>query len=346
MPYEKIEERWQGDPATERILARETWVVTEKIHGAHFAVVAEPGRRLRFAKRKQLLPPGESFFGHEVLVAQLELRFEQAVAAARAELARTSRDFADAATILIHGELFGGHYPHPSVAPIAGQKPVQTGIWYSPRLEFCAFELVAVSENGHREVVAYDRALPLFAAAGLFAAEPLLTGSFSEATRFPIERSSTVPARLGLPTLAEANLAEGVVIKTLRAVRLPSGEVVRPILKRKIAQFSEDERYAGGEKPAGSPRESGEALALLLERGAALVNPPRVAAAISKLGPLRDRDGRLDEARRDQARSLVRDEVLEELAQREPQAMSVLTAPDRALLAAQIELFAEPLLDS
>jgi Rnl2 family RNA ligase len=337
VPYDKIEERWEGDPATERILARETWVVTEKIHGANFVVAAEPGRRLRFAKRKELLAPGESFFAHEPLVARLEERFESVVAAARDELGP--------GTILIYGELFGGRYPHPSVPPIAGQKPVQTGVWYCPQLEYCAFDLAAVSADGAREFLAYDRALALFAGAGLFAAEPLLVGSLNDATRFPVERTTTIPARLGLPPLDEPNPAEGIVIKTVNPVRLPGGELVRPILKRKIARFSEDERYSGGEKPTRSPRESSEALTILLERAVSLVNPPRVAAAISKIGPLDDDEHRED-PRREQALSLVRDEILEELARNEPRAMALLTPPDRALLAAQIALLAEPLLIS
>jgi Rnl2 family RNA ligase len=332
VPYDKIEERWEGDPAAERALAREKWVVTEKIHGANFVVVSESGERLRYAKRKALLAPGESFFGHEVLVARLAPSFEAAVEEARA--------ISGARTILIYGELFGGHYPHPSVTPVAGQKPVQTGVWYSPRLEFCAFDIASVHEDETCELFAYDRALALFRTAGLFAAEPLLVGSLHAATQFPVERTSTIPARLELPPLDEPNLAEGIVVKTQRPVRLPGGALTRPAFKRKIARFAEDERYAGAEKPDGAPRDSGEALGRLLEAAAALVNPPRAAAAISKIGPPTN-----EELRR-QVIAGVRDDVLDELARREPGAMAALTGADRALLAAQLELLAEPLLPS
>ena len=50
VPYDRIEEKWQGDLVAERALARERWVVTEKVHGANFVVVGEPGERLRYAK--------------------------------------------------------------------------------------------------------------------------------------------------------------------------------------------------------------------------------------------------------------------------------------------------------
>jgi Rnl2 family RNA ligase len=316
IPYDKLEERWDGD---ERALLKAEWVVTEKIHGANFVVVGEPGERLRFAKRKELLQPGESFFGHELLVARLGDAFARAIELGRKQF--------PGATLLIYGELFGGGYPHPSVPALPSQKPVQTGVWYSPRLEFCAFDLAAV-KDGARQLLAYDRALELFAEAGLFAAEPLHVGSLSSALAFPVERPSTVAARLGLPPLAEPNLAEGIVIKTVRTV---AG--VRPAFKRKIAAFAEDERYRGAEKPAGSPRHSGEALGQLLERAATLVNPPRAAAAVSKIGP-----GRAEEAL-----ALLRDEVLEELSSREPAAMAALTPSDRALLAGQIAVMAEAL---
>jgi Rnl2 family RNA ligase len=330
LPYDKIEERWEGDAQAERTLARERWVVTEKIHGANFVVVAERDGRVRFAKRKQLLAPGESFFGHEVLVSRLAGEFVRAISLAH-EL------FGAQASILIYGELFGGRYPHPLVPAVERLQPVQTGVWYSPRLEYCAFDLAAIRPDGTREMAAYDRALDVFKTAGLLAAEPLFVGSLAAAIQIPVERPSTIPARLGLPAIDEPNLAEGVVIKTMRPVRLGKN-IVRPALKRKIAAFAEDERYQGAEKPVGSPRESGEALGILLDRASALLNPPRAAAAISKIGVL-DSD-----ARRREAVAIIRDDILEELAKRAPAPMAALTPPDRALLASQLDLLAEALL--
>src|SRR5262249_16621948 len=68
--YEKILERIDADPAAQKKLARLTWVATEKIHGAHFALVSD-GAALRCAKRKGYLLPGESFFAHEGVVERL-----------------------------------------------------------------------------------------------------------------------------------------------------------------------------------------------------------------------------------------------------------------------------------
>lgn len=48
--------------------------------------------------------------------------------------------------IFIYGELFGGEYPHPEVNPVSGVQAIQTGVYYSPRIEYCAFD-IAVVEN-------------------------------------------------------------------------------------------------------------------------------------------------------------------------------------------------------
>ena len=49
---------------------RAEWVVTEKIHGANFAMVSD-GVAIRAAKRKAFLSPGEDFFDHEAVLARL-----------------------------------------------------------------------------------------------------------------------------------------------------------------------------------------------------------------------------------------------------------------------------------
>ena len=51
------------------------------------------------------------------------------------------RALADFDELYIFGELFGGHYPHTScVADSNRSNAVQTGIWYSPRIEFMVFD--------------------------------------------------------------------------------------------------------------------------------------------------------------------------------------------------------------
>src|ERR1700712_4247963 len=108
--YEKIPERtdeWGLDERAHRAPARATWVVTEKIHGAHFALVTD-GREVRPAKRKAFLEPQDDFYGHAPVTARLT----PPALALFAALARRH----PLERLWIHGELYGGGYPHPDVA--------------------------------------------------------------------------------------------------------------------------------------------------------------------------------------------------------------------------------------
>jgi Rnl2 family RNA ligase len=312
-------------------LSRARWVATKKLHGAHFVVVAaRDGGPLRFAKRRELIPPGESFFGHEVVVARLRDELERAVAAVR------RRWDAHDATVQLHGELFGGHYPHPDVAPEPGVAPVRSGVWYSPRVELCLYD-VAIVRGEARTFAPFDEAMALLADAGLFVAEPIVIGSLAEVRAVAVERVTAIPARLGLPPLPPEkgpNLAEGLVLKTVREVALPGGAPARAIVKRKIPRYSEDERYHGAQKPRPSVRASGDALARLLEAASSLATPPRLESARSKLGP---------SAGAERLAAEVRDDILDELQRRHAADMAALAAADRAILGDQLSWMARAL---
>jgi len=79
------------------------------------------------------------------------------------------------------GELFGGAYPHKDVPANPKVKPVQTGIWYSPNIEFIAFDLAFEVENSAttgRQYADYESAIAVFTKAKLFYAEPLFVGKY------------------------------------------------------------------------------------------------------------------------------------------------------------------------
>src|SRR5947209_11441529 len=104
------------------------WVATEKVHGAHLAIVCE-GTSARAAKRRELLGEDEldAFFGVSRIWAGL--------AVAAAETARRLRaDSGLDGLLVLYGELAGGGYPHPEVPAVEGVGAVQTGVWYSPDL--------------------------------------------------------------------------------------------------------------------------------------------------------------------------------------------------------------------
>ncbi|UQA59107.1 RNA ligase family protein [Polyangium aurulentum] len=330
-PYEKIAESlgaWLGDDeAAHRASSRAEWIVTEKIHGANFCFVTD-GREVRCAKRKAFLADDEDFFGHRALQA----RYASGVLEV---LARAKERAKGAAYVFVYGELFGGGYPHPDVPPVPGVEPVQTGCWYSPGIEFCAFD-VGVLGEGEKERVYLDQADAALVCeeAGIPFARPLFRGGYEEAFAYPIGFETTIPARLGLPSLGPSNKAEGVVLKPARAIVVPRRPgVLRPVIKRKIAEFSEDERFHEAEKWHERPASSASALEWLKQEASALVNENRLYAAVSKIGPTRPED----KARLGEVLALVREDIEGELAARHGEGMRGLSAGEARALAAFID---------
>lgn len=266
---------WNLDPAAARALSRVPWIATEKIHGANFCIACD-GAQLRFAKRKAWLEPNDRFFDHHRATARLEEPlFELHDMLCQAGVALEIR---------VYGELFGGHYPHPEVAPVPGLSPVQTGVAYSPNLEFVAFDLAIVDERGFR-FLDFGEALQHFARARLFAVEPLFAGTWTEVQELDVCFDSTLPARLGLPPFPPgSNLAEGMVLKPARELGLegPRG-AFRPVLKRKISEFAEDARYHQAQRPPAR-HDASYLLDLIEWEAMSRLNPPRIQSAISKLG--------------------------------------------------------------
>ncbi|GAA0947883.1 RNA ligase family protein [Nonomuraea longicatena] len=249
------------------------WVATEKIHGAHLAVVCTE-ESVRPAKRRTLLSEAEldSFFGLS--------RCWPALAVTAADLARRLREAEGSdGTVILYGELAGGHYPHPHTPSPPGVQPVQTGVWYHPDLIWVLFD--AVHTSGDTTVWTADAALRRAAAeAGVHCAPVLAEGSLAavgeRAPAFP----SLLPARFGLPALPD-NLAEGLVLKP--ADRWTAA--ARPVIKNKHPRFAEDARYQGS-RPYEPPEEGAAGVpGWLVAEAAQRLTPNRAAAAMSKLGP-------------------------------------------------------------
>jgi Rnl2 family RNA ligase len=314
--YEKIAEssnRWQLDEAGERSLEKTPWVVTEKIHGANFCFVTD-GEVIRCANRKQLLEPGDNFFNYQKLLERLNSHIQQAFKIAHSKYSYINRLF-------IYGELFGGKYPHPDIAPDISVQAVQTGIYYSPTVEFCAFDMALEGKNdvSSRTYLDWDKAIEILREAGIFYAEPLFIGKYNEAIAFSIGFTSTIPQRLNLPPLEEANKAEGIVVKPLKPIYIdtPKGKI-RPILKVKIPDFSEDKRYSLAEKwtEAQAPTQQ-DGLEILKWEAFNLITENRLKNAISKVGY-----GELGEkSKSSQIYKLMVEDVIEEITENQNQLM-------------------------
>lgn len=335
--YEKIAEspdQWHLDEAQFRALEKTRWVVTEKIHGAHFCVITD-GSTLAAANRKHLLTPGENFFEYQRVLKRLQAQIYQLFALAR-DL------YPQLAWLLIYGELFGGGYPHPEVAPIANLQPIQTGIYYAPDIEFCIFDLAIVGEQFSATYLDYDQTVALCQRAGLLYAVPLLIASYQETLSYPIEFMSTIPARLGLPPLSQDNKAEGVVIKPLKALTIPTKKgPIRPIFKRKIAAFAEDRRFHQAQKwalPVSAFQPSN--LDLLKWESLNQLTVNRLRSAISKLGYR----GPHEPSKSHQLFHLLIADVLEQLEINQSNLLATLSPAEKRELLTAIEQEARPLL--
>lgn len=324
--YERIGESledWLGDDqAAFQALARGEWIVTEKIHGANFCVVTD-GHTVRAAKRKAFLAPGDDFFGHEALLVHLAPAARELCARARAADPRVAR-------VLVYGELFGGGYPHPEVAADPAVQPVQTGVWYTPRIAFAAFDVGVVREGDEaRAYLPHDEAAALCHEVGILHARPLLRGTYAAAIGFPLGFPTTIPALLGLPPLGPGNKAEGVVLKPARPIALRDGRTVRPVVKRKIAEFAEDARFHEAEKWAARPAPAG-ALAALEYEASALLTEARLAAAVSKVG-------RLSSARAEEVAALIVEDLRAELRARRGALLAALPGGEASRLSRYLE---------
>ena len=236
-------------------------MATEKIHGANF-VVGVAGETVQFGKRKGWLAPDEAFFGWQLLAPEL---------AARCRALAT-----EAPQVVCYGELYGGDYPHPDVPALAGLAPIQTGVWYAPDVRWLLFDILLATDDADAgELLAFADVEALAARADLATAPVLGRGRLADLERtIPIAAPTEVPARLGLPALAN-NLREGYVLKPDR--RMPADG--RPIVKRKLPDF-DDTRFDDG--PGWHPGHLSRSELVAWARR--LVNPARVASARSKVG--------------------------------------------------------------
>jgi Rnl2 family RNA ligase len=322
--YAKIADRLEADEAAHRALARVPWVVMEKIHGANLALASD-GDEVRAAKRKALLDPGDEFFGWGAILE----RYGDAV---RALAKSVAADDGDVASVIVYGELFGGGYPHPDVAAVAGVEPVQTGVWYAPGIEWRAFD-VAVVRHGAASMFDWEAAEPLFAKTGVPYVRPLLVGKMNDAQNYALGFETRIPAELGLPRI-DGNRAEGIVIKPARAVTVDS-EPVAPRIKRKLEEFAEDERFHGAQKWSAATRggtKQPTASTLLLDALRARINEPRIHAARSKIGRVR----RDDRKRRAELQAMVIDEVLDEVQSMHSAEWQRLATIERDVLRTQV----------
>ncbi|MDQ0109528.1 Rnl2 family RNA ligase [Chitinophaga terrae (ex Kim and Jung 2007)] len=277
--YEKMPnsfKKLQLDESDFSRLEKLKWVVTEKVHGANFSFVYEDGS-LKFAKRREYLKWTDDFFGFQLVVSRLENNILRLFERLSAEI--------QGSKYIVYGELFGGKYPHPDVEEDKQVQAVQTGVYYTPGIHFCAFDIAIETADG-KQYLDYETAVNYFEQFGIFYAKPLFIGRFNEALNFNTRINSAIPSAFQLPELSN-NLIEGVVVKPFnQPADSQFGD--RPIVKLKNPEFDEEEKFHQAARWSFIPEVSSktEDLSYIVDELKTYVTANRLKSAVSKIGAL------------------------------------------------------------
>jgi Rnl2 family RNA ligase len=204
------------------------YVVQEKVHGANCCFITD-GQMVKFAKRTNFVEAGEMFYNYEELLERYRdriiLLFQQVKA-----------KYADAESILVYGEMFGGKYPHPDVKNDSKVMNIQKGVFYCPNHEFYGFDIYVKGLEDRNKYLSVEEANVFFEASHVLYAKTLFQGNLNECLEYPNAFPSCVAGWLGLPPV-EDNVCEGVVIRPVEPVFFRNGS--RLLLKSKNSKFAE-----------------------------------------------------------------------------------------------------------
>src|SRR5579872_6508214 len=111
------------------------FAITEKVHGSCFCFVYDVlTKQIHYAKRSKILKSDDSFFGYQTILQETEPKILTIVE----YLMKCTKLFVKKTPlyVCVYGELFGGSYP----GFVSKINSVQSGIYYSPCLNFYAFD--------------------------------------------------------------------------------------------------------------------------------------------------------------------------------------------------------------
>lgn len=206
--------------------------VGEKAHGAHFDIYVSADE-IKGAKRSSFVGLGGGFYNCDDVIE----KYKEVL---RAAFFTTKIFYNDLEYMVFKGELLGGHYPHPDVKVIPMQKCVQKGIWYTPENDFYGFDIaLKLPDYEGTKYLGVDDVKMIYTIAGVPHAKELFRGTLKECLEYPNEFESTIYEQYcdgELPKI-EDNICEGVVIRPVEPLFLPSGS--RMIIKNKNSKWTE-----------------------------------------------------------------------------------------------------------
>jgi Rnl2 family RNA ligase len=249
-------------------LDQQSFVVQEKAHGANMSFWTQDGKQFNCGKRTSALKWEEKFYNFQYVFEKNKEKLQKLYYEVKAI-------FAEVKVVQVFGELIGGHYKHPDVTKDQQALKTQKGIFYSPSNEFYAFDIM-INQTNYLDVNIGNQ---LFEKAGLIYAKNLFQGSLDECLTYPNTFESTIYKQLHLPEI-KPNIAEGVVIKPVKACFLGGGQ--RVILKNKNEKWEEVAQMSKRTKKA--PADIPEQVKSLQDKILNYVTENRFNNLLSKIG--------------------------------------------------------------
>jgi len=256
-------------------LFNEEFFITEKIHGSNFSIYYDVKTDEVFAaSRKRILDYDDNFYNYEKILD----RYEGAVKRLGKEISRS---------VCIFGELFGGSYNHSDVARCNVRK-VQTGVYYSPDIEFLAFDLAFFYEENDGWRITTREALERHClSVGIPVVPKLKVGNLAECLNYPNDFESGIYSLYNLPKI-ENNICEGIVLSPVKPLFFATG--TRLIIKSKNDKFSESVHYKS-KKRVSVVEDTPENVQEVIDLASSYVNVNRLNNVVSKgeINPITDK---------------------------------------------------------
>ena len=198
------------------------WIVTEKVHGSNFSFIYDVVfDSMLYGKRTSLISNDDHFFGYKLILDETLPKIKI--------ITDFIKEKFNCNKIFIYGELFGGNFPNTEKEIEKIYKPIQKGVYYSPKIHFYAFD-IGIYQNDEFKYINYEISLQAFKLANILHAEPLKTfNSYEKAIEYPIGFNTLIPKKLGLDE-PKINKAEGIIVRSLTK---------HFMTKIKIPEFSE-----------------------------------------------------------------------------------------------------------
>ncbi|KRX08714.1 hypothetical protein PPERSA_08025 [Pseudocohnilembus persalinus] len=251
-PYEKMMDYFQEQLKLQNLTVDDLeWVMSEKIHGANFSFLIKKDKQnqdnllIQCASRNGILQPGQNFNNYEILLEKLEKQlyqfFDQVEKINKAKGYITIQ-------VQIFGEIYGGFYQHQNVQKIPKRSKVQKGVYYSPDIEFQAFDCKVTKyqenqlKNETNQYMSFKELEEFCNKTDFPFIGILKKGKFKELIKFNADQfESQVYLKFNLPKI-ENNIAEGVVLRPYNFGHEPLIKIKSEKYKEKSVLKQEQER--------------------------------------------------------------------------------------------------------